>query len=231
MVVSSIVYASVPRSVHAGASAGVGHIRKKRSTRDFFFLPFSFGEMCSLVLSSREGFGRLLSSSTFFVDKYFFFGGARITQNDLWTRELLALDVFCVCVYFCETLVFNQCRHPLPDKKTVCTKVNPCVFFSCFEERYVSCRACVSNVLGQVYIRHLAAHLSTKYGWRVVTKNWRGIGLGLSTRRYDRLASGFRLQASEGVKRAAAPPGKSWTGNIFFTFVPVFAADTNQCVI
>ncbi|CAM9172043.1 unnamed protein product [Ectocarpus sp. 12 AP-2014] len=42
------------------------------------------------------------------------------------------------------------------------------------------------GVVGQgtnVYIRHLAAHLSTKYGYRVVTKNWRGIGLELSTRR------------------------------------------------
>lgn len=38
---------------------------------------------------------------------------------------------------------------------------------------------------GQVYIRHLAAHLSTKYGYRVVTKNWRGIGLELSTRRCE----------------------------------------------
>ncbi|CAN0182399.1 unnamed protein product [Ectocarpus sp. 6 AP-2014] len=42
------------------------------------------------------------------------------------------------------------------------------------------------GVVGQgtnVYIRHLAAHLSTKYGYRVVTKNWRGIGLELSTKR------------------------------------------------
>ncbi|CAN0388873.1 unnamed protein product, partial [Hapterophycus canaliculatus] len=42
------------------------------------------------------------------------------------------------------------------------------------------------GVVGQgtnVYIRHLAAHVATKYGWRVVTKNWRGIGLGLSTKR------------------------------------------------
>lgn len=49
--------------------------------------------------------------------------------------------------------------------------------------RLVSCSISLDD--GQVYIRHLAAHLSTKYGYRVVTKNWRGIGLGLSTRRCE----------------------------------------------
>eukprot|EP00752_Nemacystus_decipiens_P014833 g13206.t1 len=63
------------------------------------------------------------------------------------------------------------------------------------------------GVVGQgtnVYIRHLAAHVSTKYGWRVVTKNWRGIGLELSTRRpetWDNVAVSDTRDAIRHIRR------------------------------
>lgn len=66
------------------------------------------------------------------------------------------------------------------------------------------------GVVGQgtnVYVRHLAAHLAMKYGWRVVAKSWRGIGSHLTTRRPETWDHVALSDARDSVRHVRATIG------------------------